>query len=401
MATFSHSGARGDIIYGLPTIKALGGGVLYIKLTAKFYKSIPMTEQDLAWFRGLLCGQDYIEDVRKWEPEIHVDYDLDKFRDASGPREEYSLLSESHLRAFDAHFDLFKPWIIGISPKYIADIVVNRSQRYHGPFDWHELKNWPSSVFVGTIDEHKEFTQMTGLGIPYYSASGYMDLARVIRGSKVFIGNQSFPYSLAEAMKHPRVAEVFPPAPNCLPQSSNGFTRLTQNVLGHIVLGKPLKKEKCLKFYKPVLAGRMLRIASSSLRPPTSYIVQSAVPPEFAEAAKREGAEIIVSDEANIGAAKAKGKVICIVNLASGADYRMARRVADALRNSDGLAGSTIGCGEAVYPSGPCIAVSRRAYEDCGLFNLGILSGEQSYADLNKRYTKAGYPCRSAGAVRC
>jgi hypothetical protein len=29
--TFLHSGSLGDIVYSLPTIQALGGGVLYIK----------------------------------------------------------------------------------------------------------------------------------------------------------------------------------------------------------------------------------------------------------------------------------------------------------------------------------------------------------------------------------
>jgi len=50
MNSFYHGGATGDVIYSMPTIKALGGGIFYVSLPDGLYNTI----------LPLLESQDYI-----------------------------------------------------------------------------------------------------------------------------------------------------------------------------------------------------------------------------------------------------------------------------------------------------------------------------------------------------
>ena len=48
-------------------------------------------------------------------------------------------------------------------------------------------------------------------------------MAQVISGCKMFIGNQSFPFSIAEALKTKRVLEVFPQCPNVIVEGADAY----------------------------------------------------------------------------------------------------------------------------------------------------------------------------------
>src|SRR5947208_2662564 len=88
--TFKHSGDLGDIIFSLPTVRALGGGVLYLDPTGgeleplvkeplKLRTHTKLTAAAIDSLRPLLLLQEYIADVRFWHGE-RVDYNLDEFR---------------------------------------------------------------------------------------------------------------------------------------------------------------------------------------------------------------------------------------------------------------------------------------------------------------------------------
>jgi ADP-heptose:LPS heptosyltransferase len=49
----------------------------------------------------------------------------------------------------------------------------------------------------------------------------FLQLARVIKAARFFIGNQSFPYAVAEALKVPRILEVCPEVPDVIPTGGN------------------------------------------------------------------------------------------------------------------------------------------------------------------------------------
>jgi ADP-heptose:LPS heptosyltransferase len=57
----------------------------------------------------------------------------------------------------------------------------------------------------------------------YVKVKDFKELACVIASSKLFIGNQSFCFSLAEAMKSPRILEVSPKYPNVITAGPHGY----------------------------------------------------------------------------------------------------------------------------------------------------------------------------------
>lgn len=76
--------------------------------------------------------------------------------------------------------------------------------------------------FVGLQEEYEDMKK----SIPhlrYHPVNDFLQLAQLIAGCKFFIGNQSFPYSLAEALKVKRALEVNFENPNVIPEGDNAY----------------------------------------------------------------------------------------------------------------------------------------------------------------------------------
>ena len=56
-------------------------------------------------------------------------------------------------------------------------------------------------------EEHAAFSSAFG-DVPHHPTADFLELARVIAGCKLFVGNSSSPYAIAEALKKPVVQEV-------------------------------------------------------------------------------------------------------------------------------------------------------------------------------------------------
>ena len=246
LKTFQHSGNLGDIIYSLPAIIALGGGILYIKietdrlgLNREAPLPNPMTEPMAHQLIELLKTQPYLADIKLYHNE-GIDYNLDRFREHRAVMRNH--IAGSHLEVFGVNYNLALPWLQGISPLYINDIVISRTKRNLSTvnkFDWQVLEKYQKNcVFIGFADEHEAFVKSTGLKVERYAAPSILEIARVIRGSKLFIGNQSLGFALAEGMKHPRVLEVYYFAPNCMPQSLNGHLKLSESLVRKVLTRK-------------------------------------------------------------------------------------------------------------------------------------------------------------------
>ena len=70
----------------------------------------------------------------------------------------------------------------------------------------------------------------------YIEVKDALEMARIIRSAKFFLGNQTFAFALAEAMKIPRALEVFEPIPNVLPQGKGANDYLTNLALSNILV---------------------------------------------------------------------------------------------------------------------------------------------------------------------
>jgi len=228
---FKHIGGRGDIIFGLPTMMLLGGGDLYI--TGDFVTN-------------LLEIQPYINKVYMIHPEeffkLEVDYDLSKFKEQDVAK--YGIL-RAHLDAFNldvfgvdtsgSHWDLSKPWLFGIHPKPTVEIIINDTGTARWPgftVNWDALKPYESKCgFIGWDTEYEEFKKARSLNVKRIPVRHALEFARVIKGSKLYIGNQSLGWAIAEGLKCPRVIDSTYGMIQEYPQSQNGHTELTCDII--------------------------------------------------------------------------------------------------------------------------------------------------------------------------
>ena len=98
-----------------------------------------------------------------------------------------------------------RPWLSVPNPRKIEgkSVVINRTARWvskdHNP-QWDLWRNQgyeDQALFVGLPAEYAAFCEATGWEIPWYATSNMLDLAEVIAGADIFIGNQSQCYALA------------------------------------------------------------------------------------------------------------------------------------------------------------------------------------------------------------
>lgn len=233
---FFHSGDFGDIIYALPVIRALGGGKLVIGPTTRWKTRQALTEEHVDLLKPLLLLQPYITEI-EFSPAapLDADVDLNKFREyllaehatlRKGSRRLN--LAEAHLYTFKLPLvECDKPWLTLGDVQAIRDhpVILHRSSRWRNEdFPWAKVmeRHGHHAAFVGLEEEHAAFVADWG-SIPYRKTHDFLELARIIAGSKLYIGNQSLPYAICEGLKHMSLLEVWPDGPNCIFDRNNAI----------------------------------------------------------------------------------------------------------------------------------------------------------------------------------
>lgn len=198
MKVFTHSGDLGDLVYAMPTMQCGGGGLLYLS-KSELTRQQP-TEQTLKLVAPLFERQPYIAGVALHRGEI-PDYNLDVFRtylDTPGIS-----ISEMTLKAFGFPCEvLHAPWLF-VEPKPVVEVVINLTERYvNRYFPWRQVvqKYRNKCAFVGLWQEHQNFCQKHGK-VSFIETNDLLELARVIAGAKLFVGNHSCPLAIAEGLK--------------------------------------------------------------------------------------------------------------------------------------------------------------------------------------------------------
>lgn len=230
---FKHSGNIGDIIYSLPAVFALAKGRnihlhLHINQKANYGKmrhplgDVMMTEKMAAMICPLLLAQPSFKtcDVFTDQP---IDYDLDIFR-AYPFDYKMGHIVRWYFSVFAVTADLTKPWLKAAPDASLNDaIIVARSHRYRMPaIDYSFLNRYPRVVFVGLEEEFRDMKK-TILKLEYKPVKDFFELASIIAGGKFFVGNQSFPFAVAEGLKVKRVLEVFYQSPNVIVEGENAY----------------------------------------------------------------------------------------------------------------------------------------------------------------------------------
>lgn len=246
MKTFKHSGALGDVIYSIPTIRALTDrAILYLQpdvhgpIPAWAGKRQPQlcTRSQMERLIPLLKRQPLFDDVRLYQGEA-VDIDLDLFRLCSFNFGAWSIGRYYQLTLPQANPTFHEPWLtVQPSPDFAGHVLINRTMRYRNPgISYKFLAGRGDVTFVGTAEEGCDFSKGCPR-IPCVEAEDALQLAGWIAGCSLFVGNQSFAFSLAEAMKTNRALEVFHPAPNVIVEGPNGVNFTCQEGLTRVIEG--------------------------------------------------------------------------------------------------------------------------------------------------------------------
>jgi uncharacterized protein DUF5672 len=235
---FHHSGDLGDIIYSLATVKALGGGVLYLSPDNRSpYPGPTRLRLDHAScdrYSPFFEQQPYVT-YSRFTPTTpaSTDYDLNLFRQhyRNGTATQFDTLFQLHARTFNVHpLDETQPWlkVDGPRPDSSRPIVINRTARYRNPhFPWRHLiqRHGNRMLFVGLEAEYQSLRQEIGVtpAPVWVPTPNLTELARIIAGAKFFIGNQSTPMALALGLGVPLLQECWQANPNTVLRRPNAI----------------------------------------------------------------------------------------------------------------------------------------------------------------------------------
>lgn len=231
LTRFVHSGNAGDIIYSLPAVLELskaGKADFYLRTEQPYDQEfafhptggVMLNDKMVAMLSPLLAYQPQIQRVEKYKGQP-VDYDLDDFR-----RYHYFLgasIVRWYFTVYGISHDTSKPWLT--APKdeaYKNSIVIARSHRYRSPLiDYRFLKAYPNKIFIGVKEEYDDMKKMLP-DLVFKPVTDFLEMATVINSCRLFIGNQSFPFAMAEALKVTRLLEVYYKTPNVVVEGRGG-----------------------------------------------------------------------------------------------------------------------------------------------------------------------------------
>lgn len=206
---YFHSGCIGDILYAIPSIRYHGPGMVYVANRA-WTKPI---QNRISAFKPLLECQGIGCQLHCNE---FIDIDFSTFR--RGGLLNGSTIVDRQARWSRAKIDLSDPWIM-VEPdsRSTGRIVINMCGRWESFFfPWKQIVQTfgDDLLFIGLPDEHKSFCDQFGK-VPYIKTDNLLQAAQLIKGSELFLGNQSSCNAIAEGLHHPKVLAVCQWACDC------------------------------------------------------------------------------------------------------------------------------------------------------------------------------------------
>jgi hypothetical protein len=259
--TAKHSANAGDAIYALAGLKAMcerqGRKAIFMQATnmkTQYYDGAEhpfgnLTMPDLMWgkLEPLIAHQPYIGGTEIFHGQS-VHYDLDLIRSHTTCLPSGNIAKWYCYTFPDLEPRLWEPWIEAPDDPREDNaldgaILVNLTQRYrnnrnlihYGFLQVDETCRKFPVFFVGTEDEYLDFRMQVPRAV-YVRMSNILKLASAMKKIKVFIGNQSMCFAIAEAMKLPRVLEACWFAPNVDPCGPRGHMFYKQTALERYVI---------------------------------------------------------------------------------------------------------------------------------------------------------------------
>ena len=222
----SSVGDLGDCVYLLCILKQLPGGPHDLCLRASESTKAKGPEGVKRLYDAvapLALRQSYIRSVTIIDQDTPVDWRSEDFRKRHYTKGE--TLMRAHLNHLVATHGIGQgftgrdPWLeVDPDPRSKGRIVVNRTGRYRNDsFPWGGIVAYYRHrlLFVGLPHEWKEFCGHFGY-VEHVPTNDMLDVARLVAGSDLFIGNQSCAYACAEGMKHNTIQETHLTFPDCI-----------------------------------------------------------------------------------------------------------------------------------------------------------------------------------------
>jgi len=238
--SFLHSGHLGDIINSLPLIKEISKSKkcnLYIEINkllpshvqnrdhpfGKYY----LTETSAKKILPLLDKQKYINKVSIFNKE-EIDVNLNLFRELPINFNIDSVRWYFHITGI--HPELDKPYLENIGTHQLKNkIVIIRSKRRRNYLiNYNFLKNYNDILFLGLKDEFEDLKKEIP-NLEFFDCKDFLEMAEIINSCKLFIGNLSFGFTLAEGLKKPRLLESGPDFPLVYPNGKDAYDFYFQN----------------------------------------------------------------------------------------------------------------------------------------------------------------------------
>lgn len=237
--SFKHSGNIGDIIYSLPTCISIikenklqqFNYYLNINKETKYLQEHPLgnvllNEEYAKFLLPLLQVQPYIKETKIHTDEV-IQFDLDNFRKLPMDFTK-GLIVKWTYNLFNGLkvYPLDKPWLfVGKNYEYKDKIIVCRTKRLNSKnINYSFMNSYANNIiFVGIEDEYTIFKEQCPDVKEFVKFDNSLKLAEAINGCKFVVANQTMLFSIAEALKTPRLVEVSPIAPNVIPIGGAGY----------------------------------------------------------------------------------------------------------------------------------------------------------------------------------
>ncbi len=226
-----HSGNAGDVIYSLPSVRALGIRHLILNVYRDPNPLRKLTERNARALAPLLLAQDYLDRVtlvtagvplESVNPEcIDVDYVLDRFRNEDTKRVH---LMYAHANALHAEIDANAPFLqVPVETPEASEAVLALTPRYRALTDefLRDLMLYFDDVLMLAIPD--EWRSVAGIPGRVRRCADFLEMARLIQQAGVFIGSPSLASAIAEGLKAPRIIDLPLDFPNAFPIGPNGY----------------------------------------------------------------------------------------------------------------------------------------------------------------------------------
>lgn len=231
MIKFLCSGRLGDFVHQLYSVRricqereekayiVIGGDE--IRESGNFSKPIQEAVEDL---KSLLYTQDYIQEI-----EAYSGQDFESFDYCPGRYDECPLLWKScwtsiHNEFFNLPEEYeYGPWLkVEPDPRMNEKVVIHRARKVNSMgypdrctdiIDWDHLIQNNDCVFIGFETWQydlfvQEISSDSASKLEFIVYDSILDFCRAVAGAKIFIGNQSSPLAIAQALDVPRLGEL-------------------------------------------------------------------------------------------------------------------------------------------------------------------------------------------------